>query len=85
MLGTSIVLHGVLCTDGANFTCTVDNLQPRAGTCLVPTVDNINPFKQELCAFPDLDGSSSHLLTVTHTDLNGLWLNFDFLAYAFFC
>lgn len=76
-LGTVVNLYGVAHIDGANFSFAVDNDEPKNCTCWIN--DNTWRYKRPLCDLSGLDGTLNHTLTVTHTDVSGLWLNFDFL------
>lgn len=76
-LGTVVNLYGVAHIDGANFSFAVDNVEPKNCTCWIN--DNTWRYKRPLCDLSGLDGTLNHTLTVTHTDVSGLWLNFDFL------
>lgn len=76
-LGTVATLYGVWRIDGANFSFSVNNGPSQSCTCWWNNTETW--YQSQLCSISGLDAEAQHTLTITHTDLNGRWLSFDYL------
>ena len=76
-LGTVISLYGVTHIDGAKFSFSIKD-GPSQSCTSWRNDSGTWWFRTQLCTISGLDGTTNHTLTITHTDLTGLWLPLDF-------
>lgn len=77
-LGTVAVFYGVALGGGASFSFSLNNGPSQSCTCWQDDGYQLR-YETELCIISGLDGTAQHTLTVTHIDINGSWLSFDYL------
>ncbi|KAF8299224.1 hypothetical protein DL93DRAFT_2233967 [Clavulina sp. PMI_390] len=75
--GSDISMYGVTHLSGANFIFTVDGTNTKNCTCHVGV--DVWSFWQLVCEIGNLDPSAAHNLVVKHNDVDGQWVNLDYL------
>jgi hypothetical protein len=75
--GTAVTFYGLAHHNGAKFSFSISDGPSQTCSCWLNGTSW--HFRTELCSITGLGGWAQHTLTITHSDVTGLWVKLDYL------